>query len=132
MLPSQRPRLLTSLAALVTCAVASSAPLAAAPAQESGPKGSRPNILFIFSDDHATDAIGAYGGRLAEVDPTASVICIHKYDGLLQVNVGLLALLLPLFLIILLLLQEFLVLLILLFLLLCILLSYAISYPILS
>jgi arylsulfatase A-like enzyme len=31
---------------------------------------SRPNILFIMSDDHATNAIGAYGGRLAVLDPT--------------------------------------------------------------
>jgi arylsulfatase A-like enzyme len=30
----------------------------------------RPNILFIMSDDHAAHAIGAYGGRLAELDPT--------------------------------------------------------------
>ena len=34
---------------------------------------SRPNILFIFSDDHATDAIGAYGGRLAELNPTPNI-----------------------------------------------------------
>jgi N-acetylglucosamine-6-sulfatase len=39
--------------------------LAAAPAQ--GTKSvSRPNILFIFSDDHSIQPIGAYGGRLAE------------------------------------------------------------------
>jgi len=31
---------------------------------------SPPNILFIFTDDHATQAISAYGGRLAEVAPT--------------------------------------------------------------
>ena len=55
MLPSQRPRLLSSLALPSSpAAAASRAALAAAPAQESGPKGSRPNILFIFSDDHAT------------------------------------------------------------------------------
>ncbi len=33
----------------------------------------RPNILFIFSDDHATDAIGAYGGRLAGLNPTPHI-----------------------------------------------------------
>jgi arylsulfatase A-like enzyme len=33
----------------------------------------RPNILFIFSDDHATQAIGAYGGRLAALDPTPQI-----------------------------------------------------------
>ena len=34
---------------------------------------SRPNILFIFTDDHAPHAIGAYGGRLREVDPTPQI-----------------------------------------------------------
>ena len=33
----------------------------------------RPNILFIMSDDHAAHAIGAYGGRLAELDPTPNI-----------------------------------------------------------
>ena len=35
--------------------------LLAAPAEQS-----RPNILFIFSDDHATGAISAYGSRLIQ------------------------------------------------------------------
>ncbi|MEM6278016.1 MAG: sulfatase [Verrucomicrobiota bacterium] len=30
----------------------------------------RPNIVFVFSDDHATQAISAYGGPLAEIAPT--------------------------------------------------------------
>jgi len=33
----------------------------------------RPNILFIMSDDHAAHAIGAYGSRLAELDPTPNI-----------------------------------------------------------
>ena len=33
----------------------------------------KPNILFIFSDDHATDAIGAYDGRLKSVNPTPAI-----------------------------------------------------------
>ncbi|MCB1231712.1 MAG: sulfatase [Verrucomicrobiae bacterium] len=33
----------------------------------------RPNILFIFSDDHATQAISAYGGPLAEIAPTPNL-----------------------------------------------------------
>jgi len=33
----------------------------------------RPNILFIMSDDHAAHAIGAYGGRLAELNPTPNI-----------------------------------------------------------
>ncbi len=31
---------------------------------------SRPNIVFVFSDDHATQAISAYGGILKDVAPT--------------------------------------------------------------
>lgn len=34
---------------------------------------SRPNILFIMSDDHACNAISAYGGRLAKVAPTPNI-----------------------------------------------------------
>lgn len=30
----------------------------------------QPNIVFVFSDDHATQAISAYGGILADVAPT--------------------------------------------------------------
>ncbi|MCA8969727.1 MAG: sulfatase [Planctomycetes bacterium] len=33
----------------------------------------RPNILFIFSDDHAPHAIGAYGSRFAQLDPTPAI-----------------------------------------------------------
>ncbi len=33
----------------------------------------QPNILFIMSDDHAAHAIGAYGGRLAGLDPTPNI-----------------------------------------------------------
>ena len=30
----------------------------------------RPNILFVFTDDHAPHAIGAYNGWLKSVNPT--------------------------------------------------------------
>lgn len=33
----------------------------------------RPNILFVFSDDHACHAIGAYDGWLKEVNPTPNI-----------------------------------------------------------
>ncbi|MCP3914727.1 MAG: sulfatase-like hydrolase/transferase [bacterium] len=33
----------------------------------------RPNILFVFTDDHAPHAIGAYGGLFASVDPTPNI-----------------------------------------------------------
>ena len=34
---------------------------------------SRPNIVVIYSDDHAYQAISAYGGRLADVAPTPNI-----------------------------------------------------------
>ncbi len=33
----------------------------------------RPNILWIYSDDHAQNAVSAYGGRLAQVAPTPNI-----------------------------------------------------------
>ncbi len=45
-------------------------------------KTKRPNIIFIFSDDHAYQAISAYGGRLAEVAPTPNIDRLAK-EGML-------------------------------------------------
>ena len=33
----------------------------------------RPNILFIMSDDHTTQAFGCYGSRLSKLDPTPTL-----------------------------------------------------------
>lgn len=33
----------------------------------------KPNIVFIMSDDHTTQAIGAYGSRLAKLNPTPNI-----------------------------------------------------------
>ena len=33
----------------------------------------RPNIVFIFSDDHALQAISAYGGRFKDIAPTPNI-----------------------------------------------------------
>ena len=33
----------------------------------------KPNILFIMSDDHTSQAVGAYGGRLAALNPTPTI-----------------------------------------------------------
>jgi arylsulfatase A-like enzyme len=38
-----------------------------------GSAADRPNIVFVFSDDHATQAISAYGGPLAEIAPTPNL-----------------------------------------------------------
>lgn len=33
----------------------------------------RPNILFLFSDDHACEALSAYGGRFKDISPTVNM-----------------------------------------------------------
>jgi len=43
--------------------------------------GSRPNIVWIFSDDHSYQAIGAYGSRLQALNPTPNIDRIAK-DGM--------------------------------------------------
>ena len=45
-----------------------SAVVACAPAERD-----RPNIIFIFADDHASQAVGAYGSRLSDIDPTPNI-----------------------------------------------------------
>lgn len=42
-----------------------------------------PNVLFIMSDDHAAHAIGAYRGRLAELNPTPTLDRLAKEGALL-------------------------------------------------
>ena len=36
-------------------------------------KAEQPNIIYIMSDDHAYQAISAYGGPLAELAPTPNI-----------------------------------------------------------
>ena len=43
------------------------------PSQNQAAANGRPNILFIMSDDHAAHAVGAYDGRLAELNPTPNL-----------------------------------------------------------
>jgi arylsulfatase A-like enzyme len=45
-------------------------------------KHARPNIIFIFSDDHAYQAISAYDSRLANIAPTPNIDRIAK-EGML-------------------------------------------------
>ncbi len=45
----------------------------------------RPNILFIFTDDHAPHAIGAYKGWLQDVNPTPNIDKLAK-EGMLFRN----------------------------------------------
>ena len=54
-------------------------------AQQKDENQKRPNIVFIISDDHAYQAISAYGGRLAQVAPTPNIDRIAK-EGMLFEN----------------------------------------------
>lgn len=47
-----------------------------------GSASAAPNILFLFSDDHALQAISAYGGRLKDVAPTPNIDRIAR-EGML-------------------------------------------------
>ena len=58
--------LVMALLVVVACTGPSTKASAAKPA-------SRPNIVFIFSDDHAPHAIGAYSGWLKSVNPTPNI-----------------------------------------------------------
>ena len=51
---------------------------AAASTSTEGPSKKQPNILFIFSDDHAPHAIGAYNGWLKSVNPTPNIDVLAK------------------------------------------------------
>jgi len=45
----------------------------------------KPNVLFIMPDDHTSTAIGAYGGRLASLNPTPTIDQIAS-EGMLMEN----------------------------------------------
>ena len=45
----------------------------------------KPNILYIMSDDHTSQAVGAYGSRLAELNPTPTIDRLAK-EGILFEN----------------------------------------------
>jgi arylsulfatase A-like enzyme len=44
----------------------------------------RPNILFIFSDDHALQAISAYGGRFKDIAPTPNIDRLAKQGAVFE------------------------------------------------
>jgi len=47
-------------------------------------KTTQPNIIYIMSDDHTTQGIGAYGSRLASLNPTPTIDRIAKEGVLLE------------------------------------------------
>ncbi|MFR9671163.1 MAG: sulfatase [Rikenellaceae bacterium] len=58
---------------------------AAACASCSSDKPTQPNILFIMSDDHTSQAVGIYGSRLAALDPTPTIDRIGR-EGMVMEN----------------------------------------------
>lgn len=42
------------------------------------PKNKKPNIIFIMSDDHTSQAFGIYGSRLASLNPTPTLDALGK------------------------------------------------------
>ncbi len=45
---------------------------------EASDEQDRPNIIFIMSDDHTTQAVGAYGSFLAELNPTPQIDALAR------------------------------------------------------
>jgi len=52
----------------------------------SGESHNKPNILFIMSDDHTTQAFGIYGSRLASLNPTPNIDKL-AHEGMIFTNV---------------------------------------------
>ena len=75
-----RRQFMASIVAMATATLTGSALAAPAAARK------KPNILFIMSDDHTTQAIGAYGSRLAKLNPTPTIDTLAK-EGMLFENV---------------------------------------------
>ena len=44
----------------------------------------KPNIVFLFSDDHALQAISAYGGRLKDIAPTPNIDRLAKEGAIFE------------------------------------------------
>jgi arylsulfatase A-like enzyme len=67
-----------NFAIFMAALLASSWMLASASGSEDEGRKRPPNILFIMSDDHTTQAIGAYGSRLATLNPTPNIDALAK------------------------------------------------------
>ncbi len=70
----------------ISPAILAAGVFALAPAVSRAATGARPNILWIMSDDHAAEAIGAYGSILAPLNPTPTLDRIAR-EGVRFTNV---------------------------------------------
>lgn len=71
--------------AITLCTLALAVPCLGADTQRTATPD-RPNVLFIMSDDHCARAVGAYGLRLAKLDPTPNLDRLAR-DGVVFENV---------------------------------------------
>ena len=49
-------------------------------------KDKKPNIIFILSDDHTTNAISAYGSIYKDIAPTPNIDRIAKEGAILNIS----------------------------------------------
>src|SRR5688572_32096357 len=73
-LPSSAPRFLRLMALSTILAMSAIGAETTTSTRASG----QPNILWIMSDDHAVTGLGAYGGRLAGLNPTPNIDRLAK------------------------------------------------------
>lgn len=73
--PTMKPTMKTK-ALLVTCLMAGCVSVVLA--------AEKPNILFLFSDDHALKSISAYGGPLKDIAPTPNIDRIAKEGAIFE------------------------------------------------
>lgn len=73
MTPSKVRTLRVLASALFPILLVASALRAPARAQSGVEAEERPNIVFIFSDDHAVQALGAYEDRLSPLNPSPEI-----------------------------------------------------------
>ncbi|WP_109831794.1 sulfatase family protein [Reichenbachiella versicolor] len=69
-----------TLAILIAASIASCSQV-----KEEKTEATQPNIIFIMSDDHTTQGIGAYGSRLASLNPTPTIDRLAK-EGMMFKN----------------------------------------------
>lgn len=65
--------MITKISSSLLTLLSISAVATAAPSSTDTKSTAKPNILFLFSDDHALKAISAYGGPLKSIAPTPNI-----------------------------------------------------------
>ena len=76
------PLFLRTLKALCLILIASTFSCKEKPEDQASKK---PNIIYIMSDDHTSQAFGIYGSRLATLNPTPTLDKIAK-EGVIQIS----------------------------------------------